>query len=34
VPAASSTSVVSMPSRWKISANSLISAMLASRWVF
>ena len=34
VPAASSTSIVSMPMRWKISASSFISAMLRSRCVF
>ena len=34
VPAASSTSSVSMPRRLKISASSLISAMLTSRCVF
>ena len=34
VPAASSTSSVLMPIRSKISANSLISAMLTSRCVF
>ena len=34
VPAAFSTSDVEMPSRSKISANSFISAMLRSRWVF
>ena len=34
VPAASSTSSVSMPMRSKISASSFISAMLRSRCVF
>ncbi len=34
VPAASSTSRVSMPSRSKISASSFIRAMFRSRWVF
>jgi hypothetical protein len=34
VPAAFSTSVVSIPTRWKISESSLTSAMLRSRWVF
>ena len=34
MPAAFSTSSVSMPSRLKISASSLISAMLMSRCVF
>jgi hypothetical protein len=34
VPAASSTSVVSMPRRLKISASSLTSAILRSRCVF
>ena len=34
VPAASSTSSVSMPSRSKMIASSFISAMLRSRWVF
>ena len=34
VPAASSTSIVSMPILWKISASSFISAMLRSRCVF
>ena len=34
VPAAWSTSSVSMPSRWKISDSSFISAMLRSRCVF
>ena len=34
VPAASRTSRVSMPRRLKISASSLMRAMLTSRWVF
>lgn len=34
VPAAASTSWVSMSRRWKMSANSFIMAMLTSRWVF
>ena len=34
VPAASSTSSVSMPRRLKTMASSLTSAMLTSRWVF
>ncbi|MNL44757.1 hypothetical protein D3C87_1673520 [compost metagenome] len=34
VPAASSTSSVSMSSRWKIRLNSFISAIFTSRCVF
>ena len=34
VPAAFSTSSVSMPMRWKISDSSFISAMFRSRCVF
>ena len=34
VPAASSTSSVSMPMRWKMIDSSFISAMLRSRCVF
>ncbi len=34
VPAAFSTSSVSMPMRWKMSDSSLTSAMLRSRCVF
>ena len=34
VPAASSTSRVSMPREWKRTESSFISAMLRSRWVF
>ena len=34
MPAASSTSSVSMPIRWKMSESSFISAMLRSRCVF
>ncbi len=34
VPAAWSTSSVSIPTRWKMSESSFISAMLRSRWVF
>ncbi len=34
VPAARSTSSVSMPSLWNSRLSSFISAMLTSRWVF